>query len=237
MGLPVSIRNVSVSFGRYRALDSVSLEIAAGEIFFLLGPSGCGKTTLLRTIAGFCRPESGEIFIGEEDVTNLPAHKRDTGMMFQSYALWPHMTLKQNVSFGLEMRRLPRREISERAVEALKMVHLDHRADDKPNALSGGQQQRIALARALVINPRCLLLDEPLSNLDANLRREMRHEIRQACKSHGLTAIYVTHDLEEAAAVADRMAIMKDGRIMQVGTCREIKTNPADGFVAEFVGR
>lgn len=236
MAVSLTVDNVVKRFGGFTALKSVDLRVEPGELFFLLGPSGCGKTTLLRSIAGFNTPESGRILIGERDVTQLPPYKRDTGMMFQSYALWPHLTLAENVAFGLEMRRIPRGEIRERVAEALEMVHLGERARDKPNQLSGGQQQRVALARALVIKPQCLLLDEPLSNLDAKLRLEMRVEIRRICKQAGLTAVYVTHDQKEALSVADRLAIMREGVIEQVGRPEEVYRRPANKFVAGFIG-
>jgi len=217
-------------------LDGIDLEIAPGELFFLLGPSGCGKTTLLRCIAGFCAPDAGVIRIGERDVTRLPPHVRDTGMVFQSYALWPHLTVRENVAFGLEQRKVPRAEIAARADAALDTVRMRERAGDRPNQLSGGQQQRVALARALVVHPQCLLLDEPLSNLDAKLRLEMRGEIRRICKQAGLTAIYVTHDQKEALSIADRLAVLDAGRIEQCGTPLEVYRRPANRFVAGFIG-
>ncbi|MFZ2281960.1 MAG: ABC transporter ATP-binding protein, partial [Prosthecobacter sp.] len=217
-------------------LSSVNLQIESGELFFLLGPSGCGKTTLLRHIAGFYTPDAGKIWFDDEDVTRLPAHKRGTGMMFQSYALWPHLNVAQNVAFGLEERKRPRREIEHRVSEALEQVKLEGLGSRKIQQLSGGQQQRVALARALVIRPKCLLLDEPLSNLDAKLRLEMRTEIRHIVKQHGLTAIYVTHDRDEALSMADRMAIMDAGKLIQVGAAPEIYLNPATRMVAEFIG-
>ena len=236
MAVAVDIERVVKTFGSLRALKEVSVAIRPGELFFLLGPSGCGKTTLLRCIAGFHTPDSGRILMGGRDVTGLPPYKRDTGMMFQSYALWPHMTLAENVAFGLEMRKVPRAEIKRRVMEALERVHLADRAKTRPNQLSGGQQQRVALARALVIEPQCLLLDEPLSNLDAKLRLEMRVEIRRICKQTGLTAVYVTHDQKEALSVADRLAVMRDGAIEQVGTPEEVYRTPSSRFVAGFIG-
>ena len=179
--ISIRIQHLTKRFGTVTALDRLDLEVAPGELFFLLGPSGCGKTTLLRSLAGFYVPEEGKIFFGDEDVTTLAPHKRNTGMMFQSYALWPHMSVAQNVAFGLEERRVPRAEITRRVGEALESVRMGGYAARRPNQLSGGQQQRVALARALVIRPRCLLLDEPLSNLDAKLRLEMRAEIRRVC--------------------------------------------------------
>ncbi len=237
MAEPVTIQNLQKTFpGGVRALDKVSLEIQAGELFFLLGPSGCGKTTLLRSIAGFVIPDAGSIHVGSRDISRLPAHKRDTGMVFQSYALWPHLTIRQNVAFGLEMRGLTKHAIAKATLEALERVQMQEKADAKPNELSGGQQQRVALARALVIEPQCLLLDEPLSNLDAKLRLDMRQEIRRICKSAGITAIYVTHDQKEALSIADRMAVLAQGRVQQVGTPREVYRQPATAFVAGFIG-
>jgi iron(III) transport system ATP-binding protein len=236
MAVSIRLEQVTKRFGTTLASDHVSLAIEPGEIFFLLGPSGCGKTTVLRAIAGFCPPDGGRIFIGDEDITDLPPHRRDTGMVFQSYALWPHMTVAENVAFGLEMRRLTRGETADRVAEALRMVRMEDRAGQKPNQLSGGQQQRVALARALVIRPRCLLLDEPLSNLDAKLRLEMRSEIRRICKEAGLTAVYVTHDQKEALSVADRLAVMDKGRVCQVGPPDGVYKRPNSRFVAGFIG-
>ncbi len=223
------------------AVDRVSLTINAGELFFLLGPSGCGKTTLLRMIAGFIEPTSGTILFqtsdgARTDVTFMPAEKRDTGMVFQSYALWPHMTVAQNVAFGLEVRKVPASERESRVREALAAVRMEQYAARKPNQLSGGQQQRIALARAIVVKPRVLLLDEPLSNLDAKLRIELRSEIRRVCKTSGITTVYVTHDQKEALSMADRIAIMRSGNIVQLGTPIELYQRPTDRFVAEFLG-
>ncbi len=232
----ISINHLTKSFGSHVALDDVNLEIVEGELFFLLGPSGCGKTTLLRHLAGFCRADAGSIFFGKEDVTRLPAHQREAGMMFQSYALWPHMNVAQNVAFGLEERNRPQPEVERRVEQALELVKLAGLGSRKISQLSGGQQQRVALARALVIRPRCLLLDEPLSNLDAKLRHEMRTEIRRICKEFGLTAIYVTHDRDEALSMADRLAVMVAGRLEQVGTPQEVYRNPASRVVAEFIG-
>ncbi|MEM1166383.1 MAG: ABC transporter ATP-binding protein [Planctomycetota bacterium] len=218
------------------AVDRVSLTVEPGELFFLLGPSGCGKTTLLRMVAGFIDPTGGRIRFDDRDVTHTPANQRDTGMVFQSYALWPHMTVRQNVAFGLEIRKLPRAERNDRVDEALAAVRITELADRKPTQLSGGQQQRVALARALVIRPTVLLLDEPLSNLDAKLRADMRTEIRRICKDAGTTALYVTHDQKEALAIADRIAVMRDGRLAQVGTPEQIYRRPTSRFVANFLG-
>ncbi len=233
-----SIRAESVvkRFGDVTALDGVDVEVAPGELFFLLGASGCGKTTLLRCIAGLEQPTSGGIFFGETEVTGLPPHKREAAMVFQSYALWPHLDVGRNVAFGLEERKVPKAEIRKRVEEALRLVHLAGMAERGVDQLSGGQQQRVALARALVVRPRCLRLDEPLSNLDAKLRIEMRREIRRIVKEGGLTAIYVTHDQEEALAMADRMAVLNAGRIEQLGTPQEVYREPRTAFVAGFIG-
>lgn len=234
--ISLRIQNLTKRFGAVTALHHLDLVIEPGELFFLLGPSGCGKTTLLRSLAGFYIPEEGQIFFGDEDVTRLEPHKRNTGMMFQSYALWPHLTVAENVAFGLEERRVPRAEITRRVGEALESVRMGNYAARRPNQLSGGQQQRVALARALVIRPRCLLLDEPLSNLDAKLRLEMRAEIRRVCKEFKLTTVYVTHDQKEALSVADRMAILDLGHILQVGSPREVYRRPRSQMVANFIG-
>ena len=222
--------------GTVVAAEDVSLEIAAGELFFLLGPSGCGKTTLLRMLAGLLEPSAGRIFFGDLDVTNVPPERRDAAMVFQSYALWPHMTVAKNVSFGPEVRHVPAAERKRIVRELLEMVRIAEKASAKPMELSGGQQQRVALARALAVKPRCLLLDEPLSNLDAALRSAMRWEIRRIVKSSGTTGVYVTHDQAEALAIADRIALMNEGRIVQIGTGRELYEAPGNRFVAEFLG-
>ncbi len=229
------------------AVDKVSLTIPSGALFFLLGPSGCGKTTLLRMIAGFIRPTAGRILFDDQDVSTVPPHLRDTGMVFQSYALWPHMTVADNVAFGLDARHIKNPDRARRVDEALALVQMAQFKDRKPNQLSGGQQQRVALARALTIRPKCLLLDEPLSNLDAGLRLEMRSEIRRIVKqstetnsgdtkSPGMTAVYVTHDQKEALALADSIAIMRHGKIEQVGTPAELYRRPNSRFVAGFIG-
>lgn len=232
----IHIEQLSKCYGGVAALDAVHLQIEPGEIFFLLGPSGCGKTTLLRCLAGFCLPDEGTIRFGDEDVTRLPAHLRRTGMVFQNYALWPHKTVSENVAFGLEELGTKRDETRRRVGEALAFVRMENYGARGIHELSGGQQQRVALARALVVRPRCLLLDEPLSNLDAKLRLEMRTEIRRICKEVGLTAVYVTHDQKEALSVADRLAVLNNGRICQVGTPDAIYRRPVSRFVADFVG-
>ncbi len=234
--ISVSVRKLVKKFDTTIALESVDLSIEPGELFFLLGPSGCGKTTLLRTIAGFYIPDEGQVFFGDKDVTHQEPYKRNAGMVFQSYALWPHMTVAQNVSFGLEQRKLKKEEIKKQVLEALDAVEMQSYAERKPNQLSGGQQQRIALARALVIRPQCLLLDEPLSNLDAKLRLELRMEIRRVCKEHNLTTIYVTHDQKEALSIADRIAILHEGKILQIGSPQDVYKRPQNSFVADFIG-
>lgn len=234
--ISITIDHLTKKFGEQVALNDISLRVAPGEIFFLLGPSGCGKTTLLRNIAGFYTPDEGRILFGDEDVTSLPPHRRNTGMMFQSYALWPHLTVAKNVAFGLEERKVPAAERDQRVREALASVHMEAYADRKITLLSGGQQQRVALARALVVRPRALLLDEPLSNLDAKLRLEMRSEIRRVCKEFGLTAIYVTHDQKEALSISDRMAILDSGKIAQIGDPQTVYRRPVSRVVADFIG-
>lgn len=234
--IAITIENLVKKFATAVALDGVSFHIKPGELFFLLGPSGCGKTTLLRSIAGFSIPDSGRVLFDREDVTKLPPYRRNTGMMFQSYALWPHMTVAKNVAFGLQERKVRAAEIKERVGAVLESVQMSAYADRKVTELSGGQQQRVALARALVIRPRCLLLDEPLSNLDAKLRLEMRTEIRRVCKEFGLTVIYVTHDQKEALSISDRMAILEGGRIAQIGTPEDVYRMPRTKIVADFIG-
>ena len=232
----VRLDHVTKSFGPQIAVDDVCLTVESGEIFFLLGPSGCGKSTLLRLIAGLHEPTAGRIFFGERDVTSLGTDRRNAVMCFQSYALWPHMDARQNIRFGLEMRKVPSKEADRRVEEAIDLVQLGPFAHKKPNEMSGGQQQRIALARALVVKPDCLLLDEPLSNLDAKLRLEMRSEIRRICKASGLTAIYVTHDQKEALSIADRMVVMNAGKIEQAGRPQDLYLHPKNRFVANFMG-
>ena len=232
----VVIEHVSFAYGATPVLDGVSLDVVGGEFFAFLGPSGSGKTTLLRLIAGFGTPTAGRILIGERDVTGLAPWSRNVGMVFQNYALWPHMSVARNVAFGLERRKLPRAEIARKVREVLELVGLTAFANRRPAQLSGGQQQRVALARTLVIEPEVLLLDEPLSNLDAKLRVEMRSELRQLQRKLGITAIYVTHDQEEANAIADRIAVLDQGRIQQIGTPLELYDRPANRFVATFLG-
>jgi spermidine/putrescine ABC transporter ATP-binding subunit len=227
---------VSKRFGRIGALDDVSLAVRRGELITLLGPSGCGKTTLLNLVAGFLAPDQGEIAIDGRRVTDIPTFRREIGIMFQSYALFPHMTVAGNVSYGLKMRRVAKAEIAQRVAEALALVKLAGLHDRKPRQLSGGQQQRVALARALVIRPRVLLLDEPFSALDRNLRAEMQVELKEIVRTVGVTTIFVTHDQSEALSLSDRVAVMAHGRIRQLGTPDEIYRRPADRFVASFVG-
>jgi iron(III) transport system ATP-binding protein len=234
--LEVTIQNLSVRFGGALALDAVDLRIEPGELFLLLGPSGSGKTTLLRCIAGFTPPNAGAVLFDGEDVTRLAPHQRNAAMVFQSFALWPHLSVAENVAFGLRERRVGKGEIERRVEEALGAMRLADRASRRIDQLSGGEQQRVALARALVVRPRCLLLDEPLSNLDAQLRHSMREEIRRVCKEQRLTAVYVTHDQKEALAVADRIAVMKGGRVLQVGSPEEIYKRPVSRDVASFIG-
>jgi iron(III) transport system ATP-binding protein len=232
----VKFDRVTKILGEARAVDSLTLEIKPGELFFLLGPSGCGKTTALRLVAGFYIPDEGRILFNERDKSRVAPHKRNTGMVFQNYALWPHMDVWSNVAYGLKMRRVSEGEKRERVANALETVQMEDYAERLPNQLSGGQQQRVALARALVVEPDVVLLDEPLSNLDAKLRLEMRAQIREIHRKIGRTTIYVTHDQAEALSMADRIAVMRRGRIVQVGTPRELYTRPESAFVAEFIG-
>jgi iron(III) transport system ATP-binding protein len=232
----VEARNIQLSYGATRVLHDVSLAVEPGEFFALLGPSGSGKSTLLRLIAGFNQHQSGELLIGGRDVTGVPPWKRNVGMVFQNYALWPHMTVARNVAFGLEERGLPRDEVRRRAEAALELVGLTGFGARRPNQLSGGQQQRVALARTLAIEPQVLLLDEPLSNLDAKLRVQMRRELLRLHKRLGITTIFVTHDQEEAMTICDRIAVLDAGVIQQIGTPVELYDRPANRFVAEFVG-
>ena len=233
----LSLNGLSKHYGDFYAVREVSLTIADGEFLVLLGPSGCGKTTTLGMVGGSIEPSAGHVRLAGQDVTLLPPWKRNAGMVFQSYALFPHMTVAQNVAFGLEMRKLPRADIERRVEEAWALVRLGGFGARLPRQLSGGQQQRVALARALAIRPDVLLLDEPLSNLDAKLRQEVRVEIRELQRQLGLTTVMVTHDQEEALTMADRLVVMNEGSVRQVGTQRDLYERPADRFVAGFVGR
>jgi iron(III) transport system ATP-binding protein len=228
-------------YGDTAAVENLSLDVAPGELLSLLGPSGCGKTTTLRLVAGFLAPETGEIWVGERRVsgggTVVPPERRRMAMIFQSYALWPHMTVAQNVGYGLRFKDVPRSERDQRVAEMLKVVKLDGYAGRYPGELSGGQQQRVAVARALVVEPEILLLDEPLSNLDANLREEMRFEIRRLHEAFGITTLYVTHDQAEAMVISDRVAVLNRGRVAQVGRPEDLFRRPRSRFVAEFIGR
>jgi len=232
----VRLEGIDLSFGKTHVLKGVDLQIEPGEFFAFLGPSGCGKTTLLRLIAGFESAQQGRVIIGDQEVSHLPPWRRNLGMVFQSYALWPHMTVRKNVAFGLEERKVPRTEIRKRVDMALELVGLLDLARRRPSQLSGGQQQRVALARTIVIEPQVLLLDEPLSNLDAKLRVQMRRELRQLQRKLSLTTIFVTHDQEEANTTADRIAVIEDGVIQQVGTPMELYDHPTNLFGANFLG-
>jgi putative spermidine/putrescine transport system ATP-binding protein len=233
----VRLERVEKSFdGKTRVVDRVDLVVHPGEFFALLGPSGCGKTTTLRMIAGFEMPDDGHIRVGGEDVTDMPVHKRGMGMIFQSYALFPHRTVAENVAFGLRMRAIGKTEIQERVTQALRQVALEGYEDRRPAQLSGGQQQRVALARAIVIRPRVLLCDEPLAALDRKLRQSMQFELKSLQQQLGVTTIFVTHDQEEAMTISDRIAVMNAGRIEQIGTSREVYDRPATRFVSDFIG-
>ncbi|HMP38256.1 MAG TPA: ABC transporter ATP-binding protein [Phycisphaerales bacterium] len=232
----IALEGVGKDYGSTTAVHSVDLVIPSGSLYFLLGPSGCGKTTLLRMIAGFIDPTRGRIRFGTRDVTGVPPNRRNAGMVFQSYALWPHLTVFENVAFGLDVRKVAKPQRQQRVMAALEQVQMQAYAQRRPNELSGGQQQRVALARALVIEPTVLLLDEPLSNLDAKLRLEMRSEIRRLCSTLRITTVYVTHDQKEALSMADEMAVLRDGRIVQRGPAQKLYRRPASRFVAEFLG-
>ena len=236
MSNEVLIKEAVKRYGEFTALHGVSLDIKEGEFFTLLGPSGCGKTTLLRMIAGFNSIEGGQFYFGDKLINDVPAHKRDIGMVFQNYAIFPHLTVEENVAYGLKARKVPAGDIRKRVEDALELVQISQLAKRKPSELSGGQQQRVALARAFVIEPSVLLMDEPLSNLDAKLRVQMRTVIKKLQKRLGITTVYVTHDQEEALAISDRIAVMKDGVIMQIGTPSEIYAKPQNTFVAGFIG-
>ena len=222
----LQLTGITKRYGEFKAADDVSLDIADGEFLVLLGPSGCGKTTTLRIVAGFIEPTSGSVRLGDRDITALPPWKRNTGLVFQSYALFPHMTVAENIAFGLEMRKMPKAEMAPKITEALRLVRLDHLSDRLPRQLSGGQQQRVALARALVFRPDVLLLDEPLSNLDAKLRQDVRVEIRELQRKLGLTTVMVTHDQEEALTMADRLVVMSEGRVRQIGSQQDLYERP-----------
>lgn len=232
----IKLEKINKNFPNVKALIDINQEIQSGKFFTLLGPSGCGKTTLLRTIAGFYRQDSGHLIISNQIIDDVPAHDRDTGMVFQSYAIFPHMTVFENVAFGLKTRKVNPSEIKKRVEKVLEKVHLTGYEGRTPDQLSGGQQQRVGLARAMVIEPKVLLMDEPLSNLDAKLRVSMRDEIRSMQKELKITTVYVTHDQEEALAISDSIAVMNSGEIQQVGSPWEIYKNPANTFVASFVG-
>ncbi|GIP39289.1 spermidine/putrescine ABC transporter ATP-binding protein [Paenibacillus sp. J31TS4] len=234
--IEVTLDRVSKQFGGAKGVENVDIRIKPGEFFTFLGPSGCGKTTTLRMIAGFYYPSDGRILFGDRDVTNMPPNKRNTGMVFQNYALFPHMTVFENIAFGLQVRKKSKAEIRDKVTRAQKLVHLDGYGDRRIDQLSGGQQQRVALARALVIEPNILLLDEPLSNLDAKLREETRQEIKRLQLELGITTIYVTHDQSEAMSMSDRIMVMKDGVVQQIGTPHDIYNRPVNQFVASFIG-
>jgi len=234
--IAVELDGVTKRFGKIAALDDVSLLVRRGELMTLLGPSGCGKTTLLNLVGGFLMPDSGEIAIDGQRVTNVPAYRREIGIMFQNYALFPHMNVAANVGYGLRMRRVAKAEIARRVADALALIKLAGLEDRKPRQLSGGQQQRVALARALVIRPKVLLLDEPFSALDRNLRASMQVELKEIQRKLGVTTIFVTHDQSEALSLSDRIAVMAEGRIRQLGSPDEIYRRPVDRFVASFVG-
>ena len=236
MGVAIHVDNVTKAYGKNIVIQGLSAEIRPGEFFTLLGPSGCGKTTLVRMIIGFNTIEGGEIRVNDKVINNIPTNKRNMGMVFQNYAVFPHMNVRDNVAYGLKTRRMPRTERYKKADEILKLVRIDQYADRMPAQLSGGQQQRVALARAIVIEPEVLLMDEPLSNLDAKLRVEMRNVIKQIQHQIGITTVYVTHDQEEALAISDRIAVMNDGVIQQIGTPKHIYQRPANEFVSTFIG-
>ena len=232
----LSFSNIRKQFDSTVVVRDLSFDVREGELFFLLGPSGCGKTTCLRMVAGFYQPDGGQLRFGQRLMNDVPPHKRNTGMVFQNYALWPHLTAHGNIEYGLKVRKIPRPQRNKLVEQALQMVRLDGLGKRYPSQMSGGQQQRVALARALVIRPDILLLDEPLSNLDAQLRLEMRAEIKRLHAETGTTALYVTHDQEEALSIADRVAVLKEGDLMQVGAPRELYRHPTSRFVAEFIG-
>ena len=237
MSVNIKIENAQKRYGDNIIIENLSLDIKQGEFFTLLGPSGCGKTTLLRMIAGFNSIEKGDFYFNEKRINNLDPAKRNIGMVFQNYAIFPHLTVEQNVEFGLKNRKVSKEEMKAETEKFLKLMQIDEYRDRMPERLSGGQQQRVALARALVIKPDVLLMDEPLSNLDAKLRVEMRTAIKEIQNSIGITTVYVTHDQEEAMAVSDRIAVMKDGEIQHLGQPKDIYQRPANLFVATFIGK
>ncbi len=236
MSAALALRGLTRRYGTHLAVDRISLDVAPGELLVLLGPSGCGKTTTLRMVAGFVEPSAGSIALDGEDVTRLPPYRREMGIVFQSYALFPHLSVARNVAFGLEMRNAPKAERAARVAEMLRLVKLEPFADRLPRQLSGGQQQRVAIARALAIHPRLLLLDEPLSNLDAALRQDVAREMRLLQRDSAITTVMVTHDQDEAMAMADRLVVMRDGRVEQVGRQEDLYERPASPFVAGFIG-
>jgi len=233
----VTLRNLIKAYGELRAVDDVSLEIREGELLALLGPSGCGKTTTLRAIAGFVQPTSGTVHFGERDVTAVPVHKRNVGMVFQGYALFPHLNVAKNVAFGLKVRGWDKQRVRKRVTEMLEWVQLAKLSERRARELSGGQQQRVALARAMAIKPEVLLLDEPFSALDAKLRLQMRTEIRQLQREAGITSVFVTHDQDEAMAIADRIGVINHGRLEQLGSAEDLYKRPVSRFVAGFIGK
>ena len=232
----IKLEDIVKRFGTLEAVSHVSLDIKDGELFTLLGPSGCGKTTILRLVGGFHKPDHGSIYFGDREVSSLAPYERNIGMVFQNYALWPHMTIESNIAYGLKLKKFSRSEIAEKISRALKLVNLTGLGDRYPGQLSGGQQQRVALARALVLNPDVLLLDEPLSNLDAKIRIQVRAEIRKLQKDLGITTIYVTHDQEEALTLSDRIAVINLGKLQQLGSPRDLYERPENSFVADFIG-
>lgn len=234
--MEIQLKDIVKRFGTLEAVSHVSLEVRDGELFTLLGPSGCGKTTILRLIGGFYKPDQGEIYFDERAVAPIPPYERNIGMVFQNYALWPHMTISDNITYGLKIKKFPKSEIADKAARVLKLVNLTGLEKRYPGQLSGGQQQRVALARALVLNPDVLLLDEPLSNLDAKIRVQVRAEIRKLQKELGITTIYVTHDQEEALTLSDRIAVINFGKLQQIGSPWDLYERPENPFVADFIG-
>lgn len=232
----IQLKDIVKRFGKLEAVSHISLEIHDGELFTLLGPSGCGKTTILRLIGGFHKPDVGEIYFDGKPVTSIPPYERNIGMVFQNYALWPHMTIFNNITYGLKLKKISKQDIADKVSHVLKLVNLTGLENRYPGQLSGGQQQRVALARALVLNPDVLLLDEPLSNLDAKIRIQVRAEIRKLQKDLGITTIYVTHDQEEALTLSDRIAVINLGKLLQIGSPRDLYQRPENPFVADFIG-